>query len=126
MNTVPCPNGDGGICTIPDTTALLSEGRIDVVHREDVLAQHPRVEQMVDEARLVRVHAEPDEVTAALELAVGQVSEEGGTMSLSRAKSLREVSPRVALAVQTAFAAAPGSGGVLVNCSCKHVFVMPL
>ena len=26
MDTVPCPTGDKGICTIPDTTVIATEG----------------------------------------------------------------------------------------------------
>ena len=36
METIPCPNQDKGICTIPDRTAVFIDGAVSVHSREEI------------------------------------------------------------------------------------------
>jgi hypothetical protein len=65
MTTVPCPKNDGGICTIPDQTALVRTSGLELVSRSAVLDRFPAAE--AEEGLLTLVAGDHQQIMQALE-----------------------------------------------------------
>jgi hypothetical protein len=110
MKTAPCPHGDKGICTIPDSAIVVRQGRLQVAPSELVTRHLP--DFAIDGAQLRRLdfagtHADIAEVADSLEA-------RDATVVLS--------SP-AALQLESAIRESGVANGVIVTCSCGDVFI---
>ena len=105
MDTVPCPTGDKGICTIPDTTVIATEGNISVVSRDEVEDLFPELE--LDESSLQPFDfdgSHEDLLQAARSDSIGAPEVQPEQELLRPLLELR-------------------ADAVIVTCSCGHTFV---
>jgi len=104
METVPCPEQDKGICTIPDRTAVIVDGAVSVHSREEIESILPGLD--LNSANLRRIE-EPIEGDALVR-AVDHV----GNMAVASA-SLAQLVDRTDSKVS-----------IVINCSCGDTFIL--
>jgi hypothetical protein len=105
MKTVPCPSGDKGICTIPDSAIVAVQGTLHIVSREEIERHFPDFD--VNAARL-----EPLNFTGSHEDLLEAA--EALTMVLPRSEPVQELGRVVQESA--------GLASVIVTCSCGHIF----
>jgi hypothetical protein len=103
MKTVKCPQGDKGLCTIPDRTAMITADALRPISREELTERYPQLDLVAGD--LARVDADPGAVRDVL-----------GSPGDSRAASVHA-------ALRSAFARTPGSTSLVVYCTCGHVYI---
>jgi hypothetical protein len=104
MQTVPCPQGDKGVCTIPSDTVMITADELTPISRDELTERYPGFD--LERSDFARVDAERD---AVLELLTSPRDAENGAAYT---------------AVRAAFDRTPGFASVIVTCSCGHNYAM--
>jgi hypothetical protein len=107
METVPCPQEDHGICTIPDKTAVVKGGVVSVHVREEIEASFPELNLRDISLRRVAVPVEE-------EMLIRTIDQVGSVVERNQGLATAVLEDR---AVPTA---------IYVSCSCGHWFVADL
>ena len=104
MASMSCPHGDNGVCTVPQRTAVITQGGVEVRSRGAVEEEFPQFD--VSEARLVPVPTDDD---ADME---GLLRSESAGATRAAEGALIEALEREAMTT-----------GLVVHCSCGHTFI---
>jgi hypothetical protein len=114
MQTVPCPMEDKGICSIPDRTVVASQGSVRIVSRDDVEGFSPDLD--LDGADLRRINFDgsyEDLLEAAEALTTAPETDTDETLAIAPVKAEKLI---------RALQEAGVTEGVIVNCSCGHIY----
>src|ERR1044072_6830534 len=107
MATVDCPQGDKGLCEVPDTTAVIKGGAISIHSRSELEEMHGPL------------NLDPDKLTEInLDMTPTQLSD-----ALQYSSMATEPQPELVTAIRSN---APEGTGVVVNCSCGHYYIAEL
>jgi hypothetical protein len=104
VETIPCPNHDKGICTIPDRTAVVIDGAVSVHSRDEIERALPGL--TLETSNVRRIDKPIDTETF-----VDTVDQVGG-MAVAPA-SLEEMVAQTTAKVS-----------IVVECSCGHTFIV--
>jgi len=102
MTSVPCPNQDKGICTIPDRTAVIVNGAVSVHSREEVESVLPDLDLNTATLRRLETPIEGSELIHAVDHIGGMA-----VASADLAQMVERTEDKVS---------------IVVNCSCGHLF----
>src|SRR5207247_4051457 len=99
--SVPCPQGDG-TCTVPDPAVVVTDGQLAVVGGDEVERMFPAIDLDTNQLRPLPVEQSHDDL-----LRLAEVGDERATGAAN--EILRAI---------------PGSSGVIVHCTCGHLYVL--
>jgi hypothetical protein len=120
MTSVSCPQQDGGLCNVPDPAVVISDGEFSLIRSSALLHLYPNIESRSPREVRLEEGIHYNEIVRSVaeslkpEVATAGYGEAGNYESQSAATRILE-----------AVASAVGSNnGILVNCSCGHVWTV--
>lgn len=117
--SVPCPQHDGGLCNVPDPAVLISDGEFSLIRAKTVPQLYPDIESRIPQEVQLRESIHYNEIVKSVAESLTPAAAIAGTDDVD------EYGPRPSGHILDAVASAVGSSsGILVNCSCGHLFTV--
>jgi hypothetical protein len=120
MTSVPCPQRDGGLCDVPNPAVLVADGEFSLIRSKALLRLYPNIESRTPrEVQLeepISYDALVWSVASNLTPAVA-IAGAGEAEDYDRQSAAAHILDVVASAVGS-------SNGILVNCSCGHIWTV--
>jgi hypothetical protein len=105
LETVPCPQGDKGICTIPDRTAVVKGGVVSIQSREAIESSLPELDLDTATMRPLQAPFDNEDLIEAIDRVSSAVEPDAGfaAAALERPDS---------------------ATAIVVVCSCNHTYIV--
>ena len=119
LTSVPCPQKDGGLCNVPDPAVVISDGEFSLIRAKAVRRIYPNIESRTP--RKVRLQ-EPIHYDELVRSVVESLASE---VTIADSGEAEGYEPQFGAHILDAVASAVGAdNGILVNCSCGHIFTV--
>jgi hypothetical protein len=120
MTSVPCPQQDGGLCNVPDPAVLITDGEFSLIRSKALLRLYPSIESRIPQEVYLgeRIHYQ-EIIQSVAKILTPEVATAGyGEVEDYESRS---AATRILETVSTAVGS---HDGILVNCSCGHIFTV--
>ena len=120
MTSVPCPQQDGGLCNVPDPAVVVADGEFSLIRSKALRSLFPGIEQSTPREVYLE---EPIHYHEIVQSVAKSLTPEVETAGYGEAEDYESRS--AATRILEVVARAVGSNnGILVNCSCGHIFTV--
>jgi hypothetical protein len=117
VTSVSCPQGDGGLCAVPDPAVMVADGEFSLVGAKAVRLLYPDIDSREPE----RIHlTESVDYRELVQNVARILAPEPAVAGFGEADDhQRQAGARMLEAVASAVGS---TSGILVHCSCGHLF----
>lgn len=119
MASVPCPQKDNGICNIPDPAVVISHGEFSLIRAKTVRRLYPDLNLRVAHRVHLASTINYNELVLHVAKSLTPQTAIAGETDFDEVESYES-----AHLLETVSAAVGSRNGVIVNCSCGHVFTV--
>lgn len=119
VTSVPCPQKDGGLCNVPDPAVVISDGEFSLIRAKAVRRLYPNIESRTPREVHLPESIRYDELVHSV---ARSLTPEAAIAGSGEAEDYEgQFNARI---LDTVASAVGFSNGILVNCSCGHMFTV--